>query len=154
MPHHHDFPTQRHVTPFPALPSTPNMHCVKAGAPATAAADMPLTAQTADVLSAYSAEQGVESASHAFESMAAYCCGWCNLGEKSFLDNFSAVHQTGFKEISVQDLATLRDSNGRDVALLDVRTPEEYGEHPQCVWLRLSLLSTCSTCGPVELSCR
>lgn len=34
----------------------------------------------------------------------------------------------------MQDLAALRDTTGSGIALLDVRTPEEYGEQRRRVW--------------------
>lgn len=42
----------------------------------------------------------------------------------------------GFKEISVQEAAALRDGATDEIVLLDVRTPEEYGEE-SCACLHM-----------------
>ena len=86
--------------------------------------DMPLTAQTADVLSAYSAEQG-RLVQHVQQLL--WSCDMHPLQERAITKRVGDA-TPGFKEITVQKLSELRGADGTGVALLDVRTPEEYGE--------------------------
>lgn len=113
---------------------------VDTGQPASTPGDMPLTAQTADVLSAYSAEQG-DLSWHPQMQRCCTCYG-CKESAQSHLTTLLCA--LGFKEITVDKLSELRGADGSGIALLDVRTPEEYGEQPlKCPFVSCTL----SCCG-------
>ena len=112
------------VAQCPCLTNDRQVCAADAGQPASAPGDMPLTAQTADVLSAYSAEQGDPSQHRQLQ-----CCRTsygCEERAQSYLT--TPLCTPGFKEITVDKLSELRGPDGCSIALLDVRTPEEYGE--------------------------